>query len=143
MNSGLYACAGASATASAAACAKRFDEPITKRSNVYFVFRPDSLIRCAGGCVTSGTPAPVSATVNWIRRCWPVASRTAARINSRKCPSIHSRVKSLGTASTNVSSVTSVPSTSPNHVRYVESLSAPLRRPATSVQRVSAVSSIG
>jgi hypothetical protein len=36
MKSGLYACAGASATASAAACAKRFDEPITKRSNVYF-----------------------------------------------------------------------------------------------------------
>ena len=54
MNSGLYACAGASATASAAACAKRFDEPITKRSNVYFVFRPDSLIRCAGGCVDVG-----------------------------------------------------------------------------------------
>ena len=42
MKSGLYACAGASATASAAAWAKRFDEPITKRSNVYFGFRPDS-----------------------------------------------------------------------------------------------------
>src|SRR5712692_9582762 len=43
----------------------------------------------------------------------------------------------------NESSVTSIPSTSPNHVRYVESLSAPLSRPATSVQRLSAVSSIG
>src|SRR6266850_1813538 len=32
MNSGLYACAGASATASAAAWAKRFEEPITNRS---------------------------------------------------------------------------------------------------------------
>jgi hypothetical protein len=93
------------------------DEPITKRSNVYFVFRPDSLIRCAGGCVASGMPAPVSATVSWIRRCWPVASRTAARISSRKWPSIHSRVKSFGTASTNTSSETSCPSTSPNQVR--------------------------
>ena len=46
MKSGLYACAGASATASAAAWAKRFDEPITNRSNVYFGFSPDSLIRC-------------------------------------------------------------------------------------------------
>src|SRR6476661_9723183 len=143
MNSGLYACAGASATASAAACAKRLDEPITKRSKVYFVFNPVSAaIRWTGGPCVSGV-APVSVTVNWTRRWWPVASRTAARISSRKCPSIHSRVKSFGTASTNVSSVTSHPSTSPNHVRYVESLRAPLSRPATSVQRVSAVSSIG
>ena len=85
MKSGLYACAGASATASAAACAKRFDEPITNRSNVYFVFRPESLTRCAGGWVASGE-APVSVTVSWIRRCWPVASRIAARMNSRKWP---------------------------------------------------------
>ena len=40
MKSGLYACAGASATASAAAWAKRFDEPITKESNVYFALKP-------------------------------------------------------------------------------------------------------
>ena len=40
MNSGLYACAGASATASAAACAKRLDEPMTKESNVYFALKP-------------------------------------------------------------------------------------------------------
>jgi len=36
MNNGLYARAGASATATAAACAKRFDAPMTKVSNVYF-----------------------------------------------------------------------------------------------------------
>ena len=41
MKSGLYACAGASATASAAACANRFDEPITNESNVYFGFIVD------------------------------------------------------------------------------------------------------
>ena len=110
MKSGLYACAGASATASAAAWAKRFDEPITKRSNVYFVFRP-GLADLAGPPGRSPCPdgSPISATVSCTRRWWPVASRTAARINSRKCPSIHSRVKSFGTARTNVSSVTSIP----------------------------------
>src|SRR5205823_3358865 len=40
MKRGLYACAGASATASAAAWAKRFDEPITNESNVYFGLTP-------------------------------------------------------------------------------------------------------
>ena len=39
MNSGLYAFAGASATATAAACANRFDCPMTKLSNEYFGFR--------------------------------------------------------------------------------------------------------
>ena len=39
------------------------------------------------------------------------------------------------------SSVSSRLETSPNHVSYVVSLSAPLRRPATSVHRVSAVNS--
>src|ERR671932_541113 len=40
MKSGLYACAGASATASAAACAKRFDDPMTNESKVYFGLIP-------------------------------------------------------------------------------------------------------
>src|SRR5437867_439550 len=43
MKRGLYACAGASATARAAAWAKRFDEPITNRSNVYLGFIPESI----------------------------------------------------------------------------------------------------
>jgi hypothetical protein len=34
MKSGLYAFAGASATANAAACAKRFEEPMTKVSKL-------------------------------------------------------------------------------------------------------------
>ena len=38
MNSGLYALAGASATATAAACAKRLDAPMTKVSKRYFGF---------------------------------------------------------------------------------------------------------
>ena len=45
MKSGLYACAGASATASAAAWAKRFDDPITKESNVYFGLIPAISLR--------------------------------------------------------------------------------------------------
>src|SRR4029450_12852630 len=61
----------------------------------------------------------------------------------RKCPSIHSRVKSFGTPRTKASSESSAPSASANHVRYVVSFSAPLSRPATSFHRVSAVSSMG
>ena len=38
MNSGLYALAGASATATAAACANRLELPMTKVSNRYFGF---------------------------------------------------------------------------------------------------------
>ena len=50
MKSGLYACAGASAIASAAACANRFDEPITNESNVYF-----GLIAAPSGRGTAST----------------------------------------------------------------------------------------
>ena len=39
MNSGLYALAGASATATAAAWANRFDWPMTKLSKVYLGLR--------------------------------------------------------------------------------------------------------
>src|SRR4051812_32543294 len=59
-----------------------------------------------------------------------------------KWPSIQSRVKSFGTASTNSSSLRSSPSTWSNQVRYVVSLRAPLSRPETSLQSPSAVSSI-
>src|SRR3954447_14099516 len=150
MKSGLYACAGASATASAAACAKRFDEPITNRSNVYLGFIPASLAGAADGrgfasaAAGLGTSTGIrSVTESPTRRSWPVTSRTAAPIRPRKWPSIHSRVKSLGTPRTNASSDNSAPSASANHVRYVVSFRAPLSRPATSFHRVSAVSSIG
>src|SRR5690625_6813456 len=42
MNSGLYALAGASATATAAACAKRFEEPMTNASKWYLGLTRDS-----------------------------------------------------------------------------------------------------
>ena len=54
MNSGLYAFAGDSATATDAAWANRLDEPMTKVSNVYFGLsrlppvRPRASARCAG-----------------------------------------------------------------------------------------------
>ena len=57
--------------------------------------------------VGRGRLRPRCSTASWIRRSVPVASVTAARISSRKWPSIHSRVKSFGTASTNASSVSS------------------------------------
>src|SRR6266542_2264721 len=142
MKRGLYACAGASATASAAACAKRFDEPITNESKVYFGLSPtpgDSRRGASAGA--AGSPA-TSLTASWTCRSRPVASPTAARIRPMKWPSIQSRVKSFGTASTNSSSLSSSPSTWLNHVRYVVSLRAPLSRPETSLQSTSAVSSI-
>src|SRR5512132_4184657 len=146
MKSGLYACAGASATASAAAWANRFDEPITNRSNVYLGFMPETpppLPGCLGSSAGAGVSAGIrSLTESATRRSWPVTSRTAAPIRPRKCPSIHSRVKSFGTPSTKASSESSAPSAYANHVRYVVSLRAPLSRPATSFHRLSAVSSI-
>src|SRR5215204_1018839 len=158
MKSGLYACAGASATASAAAWAKRFEEPITNESKVYFGFIPAASGRGSGGGTsvrgargTGGTPAPAvsgAADSAWsTRRCTrrsdPVASLTAARISSRKWLSIHSRVKSFGTARTKVSPSSSAPSTSPNQVWKVVSLSAPCNRAETSSHRPSASNSIG
>src|SRR5438034_6636575 len=81
MKSGLYACAGASATASAAACAKRFDEPITNESNVYFGLSPPATTSRGGG---SGEALAASCSRSAIASCtlrsWPVASPTAARI---------------------------------------------------------------
>src|ERR671925_1027870 len=142
MKSGLYACAGDSATASAAACAKRFDEPMTNESKVYLGLRPPSLCLRLGSADEAATVSRGrSATVSLMRRSCPVASRAAAPISPRKWPSIHSRVKSFGTETTSVSSVSSTPSASANHVRYVVSLRAPLSRPATSDHRLCAVSS--
>src|ERR687888_1623876 len=141
MKSGLYAWAGASATASAAACAKRFDEPMTNESKVYFELRPLSFCLRGGAAEAAAVWCGRSATVSRIFRSWPVASRAAAPIRPRKCPPIHSRVKSFGTEIASVSSVSSTPLASANHVRYVVSLRAPLSRPATSDHRLCAVSS--
>ncbi len=129
MKSGLYAWAGASATASAAAWAKRLDEPITNRSNVYLGLRPIFGGASAISARRTGTTEPstgstgaspgrssASATASATRSSRPVASRTPAFIRPRKCPSIHSRVKSFGTETVKVSSETSRPWTSANQV---------------------------
>src|SRR5579862_2591706 len=149
MKSGLYACAGASATASAAACAKRFDDPITNESNVYLALKPPLSGRLGINRWTgAATPALVSAagarvsTWSSISRPAPVTSRTAAAISSRKCPSIQLRVKSFGTARTKRSSSRATPPVCANQVPYVVSLRALLSRPETSLHKLSAVSSI-
>ena len=75
MNSGLYALAGASATATAAACAKRFELPMTNVSKRYFGFsRAGSagIRRFAGGGRSSLRPP--------YRRSWTWSSRSS-------CPS--------------------------------------------------------
>src|ERR1017187_5861261 len=57
MNRGLYAFAGASATATAAACAKRLLEPITNVSNVYLGLSRAWVGRGAPGPAPAGLPA--------------------------------------------------------------------------------------
>ena len=145
MKSGLYAWAGASATASAAACAKRFDEPMTKLSKVYFGFvRAGSDSSPLPGIdAPASSPARLdhgcrvpSATVSTTRTSRPSTSRAAARTKPRKCPSIHSRVKSFGTTTENASSRRAPPRPpSPNQVAYVVSLRVSRSRRETSSQR--------
>src|ERR687896_269980 len=62
MKRGLYAFAGASATATAAACAKRLEAPMTNVSKRYFGFSravgsPGPV--AGAGCAASGPGAPV------------------------------------------------------------------------------------
>src|SRR6185503_5189027 len=143
MKSGLYACAGASATASAAACAKRFDEPITKLSNVYFGLAPScgSAVATGRGLAAASAGSGSSATVSETRTSCPSASRVAARTRPRKWLSIHSRVKSFGTTTTNASSLRCAPPAAANHVAWVVSLRVSRKRRETSSQRLSAVRS--
>src|SRR5918995_4020498 len=113
MNSGLYAWAGPSATASAAAWAKRFDDPMMKRSNVYFGFSGDSwtsryarslswsrsrevagsLRGGAGAGCAGATEAPDhSPTANETSSSWPRVSRAAVDTKFWKWLSIQLRV---------------------------------------------------
>src|SRR5438094_402126 len=69
MNRGLYAFAGDSATAKAAACANRFEAPMTNVSKVYRAFSRDSLVWVArssaptGGKVAGGVRGISAASV--------------------------------------------------------------------------------
>ena len=92
-------------------------------------------------CTSPGPPS-ISRTVSVTRTSRASASRAAALTKPRKCPSIHSRVKSFGTTSENVSSLSSPAVASPNQVAYVVSLSASRSRPETSSHRRSAVGSV-
>src|SRR5262245_61458263 len=143
MNSGLYACAGASATASAAACANRFEEPITKRSNVYFGFvtiTSRESFSPNDGEADGGVGS--SRTRNAIRSSPPNASLAAERRKARKCSSIHSRVKSFGTTIVKTPSPSPPASAWPNQVWNVVSLRVSLSLPETPCQRRSAVISV-
>jgi hypothetical protein len=72
MKRGLYAFAGASATATAAACAKRLEAPMTKVSKRYFGFRRavGSPGPAAGaGFAASGLGAPLDEDTAGPPRC--------------------------------------------------------------------------
>src|SRR5690349_19347968 len=127
---------------------------MTKESKLYFVLSPavaarDATTSSGNGVTPAGTwgagagGASLGSTASCtLRSTPPPASRAAARIRSRKCPSIHSRVKSLGTVITRASPSTVAPPSSPNQVWNVVSFSASRSRAATSCQTPSAVSSI-
>ena len=92
---------------------------------------------------SSGPPARLDDELDAAARS-PVASLMPARISSAKRPSIQSRVKSFGTARTNVvASSRDRRRPRRSSVRKVFSLSAPRKRADTSLQRLSAVSSVG
>src|SRR5918996_5166184 len=137
MKSGLYACAGASATASAAACAKRFDDPMMKRSNVYFGLSGDSwtsrsvrlpsrsrssaiagVLRGGVGAERAGAMEEPdhSPTAKETSSSLPSVSRTAVDTKFWKWLSIQLRVKSFGTATTTPPSSNELGSAWANHV---------------------------
>ena len=65
IRSGLYAWPGASATASAAACEKRLDEPMTNDSNVYFGRK---LVPALGRAAPARALAARVRRVRWLAR---------------------------------------------------------------------------
>src|SRR5665648_647129 len=85
MNSGLYAVPGDSAAARAAACAKRFDGPMTKLSKVYLSLSPEieGFIReTEEGAAGRAEPLPLCSLV-----CWgPAGCPPLSEEGSRRCP---------------------------------------------------------
>src|SRR5690606_16567087 len=93
MNNGLYARDGASATATAAAWANRFDAPMTKVSNVYFsfsfVFDVWGWAGAVYGCPAVGWPVNVGQISCTAARASPSSSTSSSEsssASSRDCP---------------------------------------------------------
>src|SRR3546814_20837680 len=82
MNSGLYAFAGASATATAAAWAKRLDWPMTKLSNVYLGFNRVSLREAGDAASPASSGAGRETCVGGGADCIEVGPVRWASINS-------------------------------------------------------------
>src|SRR5579862_3456900 len=129
MNNGLYERAGISATASVAAWAKRFEDPVTKASKVYRGSSPTSsdrspdleLVRRVPATAPADTAGPASelggtgdrgssssmssancvgATSTRIFTSWPTASQAAELSRERKRVSTRSRTNVFGALST-------------------------------------------
>jgi hypothetical protein len=94
MNSGLYAFAGDSATATEAACANRLDEPMTNVSNMYFGLSrlpslpPDRVAAVGPRRSTGARPGPLSLFPLCIRSAssgWRWFSRSWAASGAIRC----------------------------------------------------------
>src|SRR4051794_3342125 len=130
MNNGLYDWAGASATASAAAWAKRLLPPMTKTSKVYRGLMPDRSAD-SGAAGSSGSTSTTSGIAAAASSAWAAATASAtatrssttsscseAAASSRlpKCPSIQVFVNSFGTPTTSRSASCSSGCTCENQV---------------------------
>src|SRR4051794_27257744 len=105
MNSGLYARAGASATATAAAWANRLDWPITNVSNVYFSFnRVLDVCGCAGlvnGCC-AGCCLPLKVgQISWTAASASPSSSTSPSASDSVTSSAAVRSSTAGGTATN------------------------------------------
>src|SRR2546430_4431404 len=110
---------------------------MTKRSKVYL-----GLVTTVSVCARSSPKgmgsvlaALSSRTRKATRSSAPYSSLAADRRNARKCSSIHSRVKSLGTTTVKTPSPTPPASACPNQVWKVVSLRVSLSLPETPCQR--------
>src|SRR3954468_12955825 len=157
MKSGLYDCAGDSATASAAAWAKRLLAPITNTSNVYLGLMPVAAPkRASDGAVAGGSKSALASTTSgrsaareraaacatWTRSSttrWCSAAAASSRLE--KWPSIQLLVNSLGTPTTRRDSSCSMAVAFPNHVAKVPAFSIRARRWEMVSQLVSAAGS--
>src|SRR3954452_15558269 len=158
MKSGLYDCAGDSATASAAACAKRLLAPITNTANVYLglmaVAAPRRTSWAGAGAGRSGSAAASTTSGGSASRARAAACATSTRSSTtRSCsaaaassrlekwPSIQLLVNSLGTPTTRRDWSCSIAVAFPIQVAKVPAFSISARRWEMVSQLVSAAGS--
>jgi hypothetical protein len=122
MNKGLYASPGISATASAAACARRLASPITNCSNVRRGWKSSPVKAGVARCLEGAGGVAPAARI-WIRVPDPSTAAVHAASRRAKLASTHARL-SAGASITSVRSSNRVAASGSSHRCHVESLTA-------------------